>query len=198
MHLIQRAQVQSLLGNCDPHAVWLAKNKRVKFVIFVNYVSWMVFKKFISKFPLFQFSRSVVSKSLQRHGLQQTKLPCPSLSPGVCSNSCPLSWWCHWTISSFFTSYSPCPQSCPASGSFPALDISLPKYWSLSFSISPSNEYSGFISFRLTGLILLDPVDQGTLKSLLQHHNSKPSVLWCSNFFMVQLLHVYMTTGKKP
>ena len=68
------------------------------------------------------------------------------------------------------------------------------KYWSFSFSISPSNEYSGLISFRIDWLDLL--VVQGTLKSLLQHHSSKVSVLWCSAFFMVQLSHPYMTTGK--
>ena len=67
-------------------------------------------------------------------------------------------------------------------------------YWSFSFSISPSNEYSGLISFRLDWLDLL--AVQGTLKSLLQHHNSKASILWCSAFFLVQLLHPYMTTGK--
>ena len=68
------------------------------------------------------------------------------------------------------------------------------KYWSFSFSISPSNEYSGLISFRIDWLDLL--VVQGTLKSLLQHHSSKASILWCSAFFIVQLSHPYMTTGK--
>ena len=75
-----------------------------------------------------------------------------------------------------------------------ALHIRWPKYWSLSFSISPSNEYSGLISFRMDWL---DPFTlQGTLKSLLQHHNSKASIPWHSSFFMVQLSHPYMTTGK--
>ena len=69
-----------------------------------------------------------------------------------------------------------------------------PKYWSFSFSISPSNEYSGPISFRMDWLDLL--AVQGTLKSLLQHHTSKASILWCSAFFIVQLSHLYMTTGK--
>ena len=73
------------------------------------------------------------------------------------------------------------------------LHITWPKYWSLSFSISPSNEYSGLISFRMDWLDLL--AVQGTLKSLLQHHSSKASILWCSNFFIVQLSHPYMTTG---
>ena len=75
-----------------------------------------------------------------------------------------------------------------------ALHIRWPKYWSFSFSISPSNEYSGLISFRIDCLDLL--AVQGTLKSLLQHHSSKASILWCSAFFMVQLSHPYMTTGK--
>ena len=74
------------------------------------------------------------------------------------------------------------------------LHIRWPKYWSFSFSISPSNEYSGLISFRMEWLDLL--VVQGTLKSLLQHHSSKASILRCSAFFMVQLSHPYMTTGK--
>ena len=74
------------------------------------------------------------------------------------------------------------------------LCIRWPEYWSLSFSISPSNAYSGLISFRMDWLDLL--AGQGTLKSLLQHHSSKPSILWCSAFLMVQLSHPYMTTGK--
>ena len=75
-----------------------------------------------------------------------------------------------------------------------ALHISWPKYWSFSFSISPSNEHSGLISFRMDWLDLL--AVQGTLKSLLQHHSSKASILWHSAFFIVQLAHPYMTTGK--
>ena len=74
------------------------------------------------------------------------------------------------------------------------LPIRWPKYWSFSFNISPSNEYSGLISFRMDWLDLL--AVQGTLKSLLKHHNSKASILWCSAFFIVQLSHLYMTTGK--
>ena len=74
------------------------------------------------------------------------------------------------------------------------LHIRWPKCWSFSFSISPSNEYSGLISFRVDGLDLL--AVQGTLKSLLQHHSLKASILWCSAFFIVQLSHPYMTTGK--
>ena len=74
------------------------------------------------------------------------------------------------------------------------LPIKWPKFWSFSFSISPSNEYSGLISFRMGCLHLL--AVQGTLKSLLHHHSSKASILWCSAFFIVQLSHPYMTTGK--
>src|SRR5574337_111427 len=74
------------------------------------------------------------------------------------------------------------------------LHISWPKYWSCSFSISPSNEYSGLISLRMDWLDLL--AVQGTLKSLLKHHSSKASILWHSTFFIIQLSHPYMTTGK--
>ena len=74
------------------------------------------------------------------------------------------------------------------------LHIRRPKYWSFSFSIGPSNEYSGLISFRIDWFDLL--AVQGTLKSLLQHHSSKASILWCLAFFIVQLSHPYMTTGK--
>ena len=75
-----------------------------------------------------------------------------------------------------------------------SLHIKWPKYWSFSFNISPSSEYSGLISFRMDCLDLL--AVQGTLKSLLQHYSSKASILWCSAFFIVQLSHPYMTTGK--
>ena len=75
-----------------------------------------------------------------------------------------------------------------------ALHISWPKYWSFSFNISPSNEHPGLISFRMDWLDLL--AAQGTLKSLLQHHSSKTSILWHSAFFIIQLSHPYMTTGK--
>ena len=243
------------------------------------------------------FSLSVMSDSLQPHGLQHARLPCPSLSPGVCSNSCPLSQWCHPTILfchpclllpgirvfsnelsfcirwpkywSFSFSISPSNEylglislridlfsvqfgsvqllSCvrlfvtpwteahQASLSiinsrsllklmsielvmpsnllilcrpllllpsiFPSirvfsnvsvLCIRWPKYWSFSFSISPSKEHPGLISFRMDWLDLL--AVQGTLKSLLQHHSSKASILRCSAFFGVQLSDPCMTT----
>ena len=139
-----------------------------------------------------QFSRSVMSDFLRPHGLQHAKPPCPSPTPRVYSNSCPMSRWCHPTISSSVVPFSSCLQSLPASGTF--LHIMWPKYWSFSFSISPSNEYSGLISFRIDWLELLGV--QGTLKSLLQHHSSKASVLWGSALFIVQTSHAYKTTGK--
>ena len=137
---------------------------------------------------------SVVSDSLRPHGLQHTRLPCPSLTPWACSNSGPLSQWCHPIISSSVIPFSSCLQSFPVSGSFPmsVLCIRWPKYWSFSFSISPSNEYSGLISYNIDLFDL--PAVQGTLKSLFQHHSSKASTLQCSAFFMVQLSHPYMTT----
>ena len=119
-----------------------------------------------------QFSRSVVSDSLRPHGLQHTRLPCPSATPRAYSNSCPSSQWCHPTISSSIVPFFSCLQSFLASGSFTMsqLFISGPKYWSFIFSISPSNEISGLISFMMDWLDLL--ADQGILKSLLQHHSS--------------------------
>ena len=103
------------------------------------------------------FSCEVVSNSLWPHGLQHARLPCPSLSPGVCSNSWPLSRWCHPTISTSVVPLFSCPQS--FEGLFQRVGSSFrirwPKYWSFSFSISPSSEYSGLISLGLTGLISL-------------------------------------------
>ena len=143
-----------------------------------------------------QFSCSVMSDLLQPHGLQHARPPYPSLTPGFYSNSCPLSWWCHPTISSSVTLFL-CLQSFPTSESFPMSQLVLirwPKNWSFSFSISPSNVYSGLIPFRIDWLDLLSV--QGTHKSLLQHHSFKASILQRSAFFMVQLSHPYMTTWK--
>ena len=149
---------------------------------------------YFTKYRISQFSHSVVSNYLQNHGLQHTRLPCPSPAPRVYWNSCPLSWWCHLTISSSVLPFSSCLQSFPAFRVFSneaVLRITWLKYWS--FSISPSNEYSGLISFRIDWF---DVAIQGTLKSLLQHHRSTASILWCSAFFIVQMSHPYMTTGK--
>ena len=120
-----------------------------------------------------QFSSSVVSDSLRPHGLQHTRLPCPLPVPGVYPNSCPSSRWCHPAISSSVVPFSSCLQSCPASRSFPMSQFLASGGRSFSFSTSPSNEYSGLISFRIDWFDLL--AVQGTLKSLLRHHNSKAS-----------------------
>ena len=121
---------------------------------------------------------------------------CPT--PRVYSNSCPSSQWCHPAISSSVIPFSSCPQSLPASGSFPLSQLFA---WggqstgvSALASIIPSKEHPGVISFRMDWLDLL--AVQGTLKSLLQHRSSKAPILWCSAFFTVQLSHPYMTTGK--
>ena len=147
-------------------------------------------------FLLLLFSHSVVSDSLGLHGLQHTRIPCPSLSPGACSNSCPSTWWYHATISSSVVPFSSCLKSFPVSvfSNESALHIKWPEYWSFIFSISPSNEYSGLISFRIDWFDLL--AVHGTLKSLLQPRSSKESALQYSAFFMVQLSHPYVTTGK--
>ena len=146
----------------------------------------------------FKFSSVTQSyQTLQPHGLQHISLPCPSPTPGAYSNSCPLSWWLYPTISSSVVPFSSHLQSFPPSGSFPISQFFAScgqSYWSFSFNISPSNEYSGLISFRMDCLDLL--AVQGNLKSLLQHHSSKASILRCSAFFAVQLSHLYMTAGK--
>ena len=143
-----------------------------------------------------QFSRSVVSDSLRPHELQHARFPCPSPTPGACSNLCPSSVM----PSSHLILCCPLlllPSIFPSITVFSnesVFHIRWPKYWSFSFSISPSNEYSGLISFRIALFDLL--AVQGTLKSLLQHHSSKASILQCSGFFIVQLSHPYVTTVK--
>ena len=143
-----------------------------------------------------QFSPSVVSNSLLPHGLQYVRFPCPSPTPRACSNSCPLESvmpYNHFIL---------CPLPLLPS-LFPSIRVfsnesvlhfRWPKYQSFSFSISPPNEYSGLIFFRIDWFDIL--AIQGTLKSLLQHHSSEASVLRCSALFMVQLSYPYMTTGK--
>ena len=112
---------------------------------------------------LLSFNRSVMSDSLQPHGLQHTRLPCPLPSPEVCSNSCSLSWWCHPTILSSIIRFLSCFLSFLASGSFPTSWL-FSSGQSLSFSIRPSSEYSGLTFFRIDWFDLL--AVQGTLKSL--------------------------------
>ena len=143
-----------------------------------------------------QFSCLVMSDSLWPHESKHARPPCPSPTPGVHPDSCPLTQWCHPAISSSIVPFSSCPQSLPASvfSNESTLRMRWPKYWSFSFSIIPSKEIPGLISFRMDWLDLL--AVQGTLKSLLQHHSSKASILQRSAFFTVQLSHPYMTTGK--
>ena len=142
---------------------------------------------------LLLFCQYIVSNSLRPHGLQHIKLPCSSLSPRVCSTS--YTWntdaiyliLCHPLLLP--------PSIFPSIRAFSresALHIRLPKYWS--FSISPSNEYSGLLSFRIDWLDLL--AIQGTPKSLLQNHSSNTSILYHSSFFIVELSHPYMSTRK--
>ena len=142
------------------------------------------------------FSRSLVSDPLSPHGLQHIRPPYPSTSPEACSNSCPLSRWCNPIISSSVIPFSSRLQSFPASvfSNESVLHIRWPKYWSFNFSISLSNEHPRLISLRMDWLNLL--AIQETLKSLLQHHSSKASILQCLAFFMVQFSHPYMITGK--
>ena len=133
-----------------------------------------------------QFIRSVLSNYLRPHEPQHSRLPCPWPTPGVHPNPCPLSQWCHPTI--LCHPLLPLPSIFPRIRVFSSeltLRIRWPKFWSFSFSISPSKEYSELISFRIDRCDLL--AVQGVLKSLLLHHSLKASVLWCSAFFMVQL-----------
>ena len=137
-----------------------------------------------------------MSHSLWSHEPQHARPPCPSPTPRVHPNSCPLCRWCHPTSHPLL---SPSPPalifpSIRVCSNESALRIRWPKYWSFSFNISPSKEHPGTISFRMDRLDLL--AVQWTLKSLLQHHSSKAPILLCSVFFIVQLSHPYMTTGK--
>ena len=136
-----------------------------------------------------------MSNSLQTHELQWARPPCPSPTPRAYPNSCPFSLWCHPTISSSVIPFCSCPQSFPASGSFQMSQLFSSGGQSIGVSASASSsEHPGLISFRMDFLDFL--AVQGTLKSLLQHHSSKVSILWCSAFFIVQLSHPYVMTGK--
>ena len=137
-----------------------------------------------------------MSNFLRPHESQHARPPCPSPTPGVHPNSCALSWWCHPAVSSSVIVFSSCPQSLPASGSFPMSQLFA---WggqsigvSASASVLPMNtqDWSPLV---WTGWISLQPKG---LSSLLQYHSSRASILWCSAFFTVQLSHPYMTTGK--
>ena len=143
-----------------------------------------------------QFSHSVVSDSFQPHGPEHTRPPCPSPTPGVYSNSCPLSQWCHPTISSSVVPFSSCLQSFPASGSFPMdqffTSSGQSTRVSASASVLPMNIQDWY---SLTGLVG-SPCSPRDSQESSQHHSSKVSILQCSAFFTVQLSFPYMTTGK--
>ena len=132
-----------------------------------------------------------MSDSLRPHESQHARLPCPSPSPGVYSNSCPSS---HLILCPPLLLLPLIPPSIRVFSNESTLHMRWPKYWSFSFSIIPSKEIPGLIFFRMDWLDLL--AVQGTLKSLLQHCTSKASILRRSAFFTVQLSHPYMTTGK--
>ena len=134
-----------------------------------------------------------MSHPLRPHGLQHARLPCTSQSPGVRSNSCPLSWWCHPTILSSAAFFFPF-QSLPASGSFSVSWLFSSGGHGTGVSASASVLPMIFMFFRIDWLDLLEV--QGTLKSLLQHHSSKASILQHSAFFIVQLSYLYLTNGK--
>ena len=145
-----------------------------------------------------------MSDSLQSHELQHARPPSSLPTPGVYSNSCPLSWWCHPTISSFAVPFSSCLQYYPASGSFPMSQFFASGVKSIGVSGSTSvltmNTHwkcslisCSLISFKMDWL---DVLESKGLWKVLQHHTSKVSILWCSAFFIVQLSHPFITTGK--
>ena len=133
-----------------------------------------------------------MSDSLRPHELQHTRPPCPSPTPGVHPKSVMPS--SHLILCHPLLLLPPIPPSIRVFSNESALHMRWLKSWSFSFSIIPSKEHPGLISFRMDWLVL--PEVQGTLKSLLQHHSSKASILWCSAFSIVQLSYPYMTTGK--
>ena len=139
-----------------------------------------------------QFSHSVMSNSLQAHGLQYARSPCPSPTPRVYSNSCPLTWWCHPTISSSVVPFSSCLQSFPASGSFPMSHFFTSGGQSIGVSASAS-----VLPVNIQDWFPLGLTDWGSLqskglsKSLLQHHSSKALILLCSSFFSPTLTFIH-------
>ena len=161
-----------------------------------GFISFFSRRQFITFMMLLSSVRVLsVSDFLQPNTLQHNSLPCPPPNHRAYSNSCPLYQWCHAAISSSDGPYSHLQfLSIRVFSNESFLCIRWLMYWSLSFSISPSNEYSGLISFTIDCLDLL--AVQETLKNLLQHHSSKPSILLCSAFFIVQLSYLYMTTRK--
>ena len=172
--------------------MFIVENGKIKYLIdkyqFLKYTS--------VSFNLVQFSRSVLSDCWP-HEQQHARSPCPSPTPRIYPNPCPLSRWCHPTISSSVVSFSSRLQSFPASGSFQISQFFASGGQSIgvsaSVSVLPMNIQDWF-PLGWTGWISLQ--SKGLSKSLLQHRSSKASILQCSAFFMVQLSHPYLTTGK--
>ena len=165
-----------------------------KSLTWMNFLANPMTVKILKWFSVHFTSAAQLCLTLRPQESQHARTPCPSPTPRVYSNSCPSSQWCHPTISSSVVPFSSCPQSLPACSNESTLHVRWPNYWSFSFSVSPTSEHPGLISFRMDWLDLL--AVQGTLKSLLQHHSSKASILWRSTFFAVQLSHPCMTNGK--
>ena len=193
-HINKKTKCPSWLDWLNP-AHWWPDKKTCPFPgINRVYLSPSCFTQFSSV----QFSSVTQScPTLQPYELQHARLPCPSPTPRVHSNSCPSSWWCHTAISSSGVPFSSCPQSLPESvfSNESTLCMRWPKYWSFSFNISPSKEHPGLISFRMDWLDLL--AVQGTLKSLIQHHSSKASIFWCSAFSQSNS-HIHTWPLEKP
>ena len=145
---------------------------------------------------MLSFSYSVMSDSLQPHGLQHTRLPCPSLSTGVYSKSCPLSWWCHPNSSSSVALFSFCLQSLPASESVPKSQLFASGGQSIGASVSASVIAISIQCWFPSRLICLISLLSKGLSRVLQRCSLKALVLWRSAFFMVQLSQLYVTTGK--
>ena len=190
-----KSGLRFLLFRCYRHfnrlsdTVFPIKISLCAFAIFLDSLKKKIFNDI-------QFSRSAVSDSLRPHELQHAKPPCLSLTPGVHSNTSielvmPSS---RLILCLPLLLLPPIPPSIRVFSNESTLCMRWPKYWSFSFSIIPSKEHLGLISFRMDLLDLL--AVQGTLKSLLQYHSSKASILQCSAFLTVQLSHPYITPGK--
>ena len=144
----------------------------------------------------FQYSCSAMSNSLRPHGLQHPRLPCPSPTPGACSDSYPLSWWCHPTISSSIIPFSSCLQSFPASGSFPVVSSSHQVAKVLEFQLQHLSFQWIFRTDFLYDWLVGSPCSPRNSQESSPTPQIKISILPCSVFFIVQLSHPYMTTGK--
>ena len=159
---------------------------------------WFLLMEDPLEFSSVQFSHSIMSDSLGPHELQHARPPCLSPTPGLHPNPRPLSRWCHPTIYPLLAPSPPTLNLSQHQGLFKWVSSlhQAAKYWSFSFNISPSNEHPGLTSFRMDWLDLL--AVQGTLKSLVQHHSSKASILWHLAFFIVQFSHPYMSHQGSP